>query len=341
MEQNIAPPVFLNILVGGQCNLKCRFCPIWKDPTDEMEAGDWANFFADLGEWLPGRNLTLSGGEPLAHPGIKQIVKSASDSGFKTGLCTSGETFTVESVEELAKWPLEGLTISIDGFEITHDYLRGRKGLYRTIMGFLDYLKDIRPDFRIVVSIVINRRNIEELRDFTRMLLDKPQVEVISFQAITYNSGPSQKWSSPEKMDLFPTAEQGDLFLDWLMKKKSGNDKIKNSPEQIAVWKRYFRAPADVRRLMPFCHIGNYTLTVNPSGNVRLCDFHEPIGSVKESNIKDIWYGEKAQHMREKMHQCDRFCNFLINCGFEDFHLRLLSESEQKKYFDTIKAWSK
>lgn len=341
MDQNISPPVFLNVLVGGRCNLKCRFCPIWQNPSDEMEAEDWARFFADLGRWLPGRNLTLSGGEPLVHPGIERIVKSSFDAGFLVGLCTSGDTFDVKTIKTIAKWPLEGLTISIDGFENTHDYLRSRKGLYKSIMGFLDYLKDLNHNIRIVTSTVINRKNLNELREFSLMLLEKPQIDSISFQAITSNSGSHQVWSPPDRMALFPNANQADYFLDWLTQQRRKTDKIKNSLRQIAVWKNYFRASDQVRKLMPTCNIGNYTLTVSPSGNVRLCDFFNAIGNVKEENVKDIWYGKRAELMRNKMHACDHFCNFLINCGFEDFHLRLLSKKEREEYFSTIEATSK
>ncbi len=301
-----------------------------------MDTESWVRFFLDLGQWLPGRNVTLSGGEPLLHPGIEEIVKSAFDSSLKTGLCTSGETFSLESIQACAQLPLEGLTISVDGFENTHDYLRGRRGLYKTVMGFLDYLKDLRPDLKIVISVVINRRNIDELRDFTQMVLEKPEIDAISFQAITNNSGPSKDWKSPDRMSLFPNSEQADYFLDWLVKKRGKTDKIKISPRQMAVWKMYFRAPSDVRKLMPVCHIGNYTLTVNPSGNVRLCDFFKPIANVRQENIKDIWHGGKTERMRGKMRKCERFCNYLINCGFEDFHLRLLSEREQEEYFSSI-----
>lgn len=328
--------MFLNVLVGGSCQLTCPYCLSWRQDIDQLPAEKWENFFRDLGEWLPGRNLSLSGGEPLLHPGIERIIKAAGDAGLKANICTAGDQLTADNVRTLTSLPLDGITISIDGPKEIHDKLRGQEGLFDRVMGYVDYAKELKPELQIVSTTVISKHNLDRLKELTLSLLAKPQIDQVSFQAVTSQSDPDQKWVPPQELPHFPDAAKAGDFLDWLMVQHEKTGRIKNSKRQVLVWKKYFESPKDIRALMDICHIGNYTLTVAPNGNVRLCDFYEPVGNVAESSVREIWFSEKADAVRSKMRICSLFCNFLINCGFEDFHLRLLNKKEQREYFASL-----
>jgi MoaA/NifB/PqqE/SkfB family radical SAM enzyme len=336
MAKEIPPPVFINLIVGGRCGLSCPFCQSWRQDIPEMSAQLWDTLFTSLGKWVPGRIVSLSGGEPLMHQQIDEIVFSAHTHGLAPNLCTSGDQFTVEMIERIATWPLEGLTISIDGFALIHDKSRGREGLFDRVIGLIDYLKEIKPELKIVTTTVIHNKNIDQLKELTNALVENSRISQLSFQAVTHQSNFDKKWDGDQARKFFPSPEKADAFLNWLFDMHDRTDKIKNSKRQIAVWKMYFRSPENVRSLMDICQIGSYTLTVLPNGNVTLCDFYSHIGNLDQGDVKDIWHSQTAIKLRTKMKRCDRFCNFLINCGFDDFHLSLLSDSDQKRYLQSI-----
>ena len=332
-EEKPAPPVWLNLLVGGTCALQCQFCTCWSNWQEQIPVAAWAGLFKQIAEWIPGRHCTISGWEPLRHPDIKAIIASAHECGLPTSIITSGDPIEDAMIDDLAGWPLDGFAFSIDGFADTHDRLRGRPGLFRKVIGAIERLKNLRPDFTITSITVINRANQGELSELTDYLLDKPEIDLVGFQALTCFPGPDQRWIDPSRQPLWPLPYYSVGFLQWLKRRRALTAKLINSDAQLSFWMKYFYSPASCRDLDDACHVRNYALGVKPSGKVVLCDFEQPIGDILKSDIKDIWYGERARQTREKMSRCRLICNYLINCAFEDLHMHLLSQLEKEIYF--------
>jgi MoaA/NifB/PqqE/SkfB family radical SAM enzyme len=218
----------------------------------------------------------------------------------------------------IAAWPLTGVILSLDGFAPTHDALRGSPGLFDRAFGLLDYLKELRPATLAAIGIVIHRANLAELREFTEMLLAKPEVDRVYFQAIVELRGGPMGAPSFARPALFPDAAAAVAFLDWLRERRKQTNKIANSDAQIASWRRYFVDPADAARAAAPCRTGEHVLTIASNGDVRLCDWHEPIGNVTRDRLRDLWRGPAADSLRERMGRCVAACNYVVNCGFED-----------------------
>jgi MoaA/NifB/PqqE/SkfB family radical SAM enzyme len=60
------------------------------------------------------RIITISGGEPLLHPDLDQIIARIRSSGAVTGLITNGYLLTAERIERLNRAGLDHMQISID-----------------------------------------------------------------------------------------------------------------------------------------------------------------------------------------------------------------------------------
>ena len=327
----IVPPVFVNLLVGGRCRLRCPFCRAWRNDAEEMPVQGWVNLFADLAAWVPGRPVAISGGEPLLHPGIEPILRAAADAGLLVNVSTSGEPFDDALVHAFPTWPVDGITLSLDGLAATHDRLRGKPGLFRNGLDALDYFKEVRPGLHTTTATVINGANLPELRELTEFLLAKPQIERIYFHAITY-FGETRRWAAPESLPLWPEQSAVLSFLDWLDARRRESDKLVNSPRQIDLWRRYFTDPLSVFDATGPCPVGRYTLTVKSDGGASLCDFHGPIGNVRDRAVRDLWEGEPAGALRERMAACRIPCVYLVNCSFEDVHLDALPEDARLAY---------
>ncbi len=106
-------PIMAHIIPIRRCNLSCTYCNEYDDfskpvPTEVMIGR--INKLADLGTSI----LTISGGEPLLHPELDEIIAAMRRRGVMAGMITNGYLLTAERVERLNRAGLDHLQISID-----------------------------------------------------------------------------------------------------------------------------------------------------------------------------------------------------------------------------------
>ncbi|MCI0418809.1 MAG: radical SAM protein [Acidobacteria bacterium] len=106
-------PVLAHIIPTRRCNLSCTYCNEFDDfsnpvPTEEMRRR--IDRLAELGTSI----ITISGGEPLLHPDLDDIIRHMRHRGIISGMITNGYLLTVERIERLNRAGLEHLQISID-----------------------------------------------------------------------------------------------------------------------------------------------------------------------------------------------------------------------------------
>jgi MoaA/NifB/PqqE/SkfB family radical SAM enzyme len=106
-------PVLAHIIPMRRCNLACGYCNEY-DKVSEPVPIDVMNRRLDkLGE-LGTSVVTISGGEPLLHPQLDDIIARIRSHGMLAGLISNGYFFTPERVKRLNEAGLEYLQISID-----------------------------------------------------------------------------------------------------------------------------------------------------------------------------------------------------------------------------------
>lgn len=106
-------PLLVHIIPIRRCNLSCTYCNEFDDfskPVDTAEMLRRIDQLADLGTSV----VTISGGEPLLHPDLDQIVARMRQRGILSGMITNGYLLTAERIERLNRAGLEYLQISID-----------------------------------------------------------------------------------------------------------------------------------------------------------------------------------------------------------------------------------
>jgi MoaA/NifB/PqqE/SkfB family radical SAM enzyme len=106
-------PVLVHIIPIRRCNLACTYCNEFDDfsdpvPLEEMKRR--LDLLADMGTSI----ITISGGEPLLHPGLDEIIRHIRRRGVIAGMITNGFLLTEERIEQLNAAGLEHLQISID-----------------------------------------------------------------------------------------------------------------------------------------------------------------------------------------------------------------------------------
>jgi len=106
-------PVLVHIIPMRRCNLDCGYCNEYDDvskpvPLEEMKRRLDALAAMDTSV------ITISGGEPLMHPDLDEIIRHIRKRGMIAGLITNGFFLNKERIERLNDAGLEHLQISID-----------------------------------------------------------------------------------------------------------------------------------------------------------------------------------------------------------------------------------
>ncbi len=106
-------PIMAHIIPIRRCNLSCTYCNEYDDyskpvPTDVMIQR--INKLADLGTTI----ITLSGGEPLLHPDLDDIIATMRKRGVLACMITNGYLLMPDRIERLNRAGLDHMQISID-----------------------------------------------------------------------------------------------------------------------------------------------------------------------------------------------------------------------------------
>ena len=109
-------PVLAHVIPMRRCNLACAYCNEYdnfSDPVPLEEMKRRLDKLAELGTSV----ITISGGEPMMHPQIYEIVAHIRKCGMIAGLISNGFYMTPKKIERLNAAGLEYLQISIDNVE--------------------------------------------------------------------------------------------------------------------------------------------------------------------------------------------------------------------------------
>jgi MoaA/NifB/PqqE/SkfB family radical SAM enzyme len=142
-------PVQAQIIPMRQCNLSCTYCSEYDDfsdpvPLDEMQAR--VDKLAELGTTL----IVISGGEPLLHPQLDEIIGRIRFHGMIAGLITNGYLLVPERIQRLNRAGLDHLQISIDN--VMPDEVSNKS--LKVLDKKLQWLKE-HADFHVNINSVI------------------------------------------------------------------------------------------------------------------------------------------------------------------------------------------
>ena len=161
-------PLLVHLIPVRRCNLSCTYCNEFDDyskpvPTDEM-----LRRVDKLGE-LGTSVITISGGEPLLHPDLDDIIRRMRRNSIVSGLITNGYLLTADRIQRLNRAGLEWLQISIDNVNPDEVSKKSLKVLDRKLQLLAEHA-DFHVNINSVVgggvrypqdAIVIGKRAIE------------------------------------------------------------------------------------------------------------------------------------------------------------------------------------
>lgn len=289
------------VIVTYRCIARCHMCHTWKYPTkpeEEITVEDMEK----LPDGLSAVNIT--GGEPLLRKDIEDIVRALSKKTERIELSTNGY-FTERIVDIARKHANITVRVSLGGLpKISNEVMGIKDGFDHALRTILELRKLGIKD--IGFAITLSEENVESLMDIYH-LAKALRLELAT--AAAHNSFYFHKFDNRFNDEDLATGEFKKLIREFLKSRK------------IKDWFRaYFnygliKFIGGERRLLP-CNAGTDLFFLDPYGEVYPCNvMKESMGNIKEGSFDEIWNGERAREVREKVRKCPLNCWMVGTAG--------------------------
>ena len=142
-------PLLAHIIPIRRCNLACEYCNEFDDfskPVPTETIFQRVDKLAALGTSV----ITISGGEPLLHPELDQVIARIRQHGRIAGMITNGYLLVADRIERLNRAGLEWLQISIDNVTPDEVSKKSLKVLDKKLELLAEY-----ADFHVNINSVI------------------------------------------------------------------------------------------------------------------------------------------------------------------------------------------
>src|SRR5579885_889379 len=142
-------PIMAHIVPIRRCNLSCAYCNEYDDFSKPVPLATMLHRIELLGKLKTGV-ITISGGEPLLHPDLDEIIRGIRRTGALAGLITNGYPLTPDRVRRLNAAGLDYLQISIDNVQPDDVSKKSLKVLDRKLAWLAEY-----ADFDVTINSVL------------------------------------------------------------------------------------------------------------------------------------------------------------------------------------------
>ena len=262
-------PGICNIAITNVCNATCDFCNYARNKgfvAEKVMVGvEEACRALDVLYARGIRYLTFSGGEPMLHPQLTDMVAHAVETGIKPSVCTNGSTLSSKTIGALKEAGLRTLYISIDASSAReHELNRGLHGVCGRIEAANVELH--RVGVKSVASVTINKL----IKDYGRLL---SFLRELKFRAVTFSypkralGSPSLVFSEDSYLVDYNTDELVSAFENIISLKRHFD--IQNPMESLTEMVRFLKRQ---NQLFP-CFGGYKYFFVDWNLDVYRCDF--------------------------------------------------------------------
>lgn len=142
-------PVLAHIIPMRRCNLACAYCNEYDKVSDPVPLDVMKRRLDKLAE-LGTSIVTISGGEPLMHPELDDIIRHIRSHRMIAGLISNGYYFKPERIKRLNDAGLDALQISIDNVEPDAVSKKSLKNLDKKLQYLSEY-----ANFHVNINSVI------------------------------------------------------------------------------------------------------------------------------------------------------------------------------------------
>ena len=279
---------YLFVELTERCNLACLHCGSSCARTNGhvLEADLLIKALRDLAadEAPQGIMVCLTGGEPMLHSDFFRIVQEIVRLGFPWGMTTNGTLIDATAAIRLRELCLASLTVSLDGLEEQHDWLRNTKGSFQRTLHGIACLKE--AGIPIQVTTVVHKKNFFQLEQLYRFLceLEIPFWRIINLEPIG---------RALEHPDLQLSYEEMLQLLDYIREKRYAS----STPMEICYGCSHylsFEYERELRDNYFLCGAGILVGSILANGDIASClDIERRPelvqGNIQNDRFSDVW----------------------------------------------------
>jgi len=151
-----------------KCNLSCLGCGRIREYRDILDKILSVEECMDAARQAGAPIVSITGGEPLLHPQIKEIINSLIKENFFVYLCTNG-LLLEESLDEIKPHSKLSIVVHLDGMPKTHNFITGKNNVFEKAIKGIRKAKMMK--FKVRTNTTIYKKtSVEEISDLFLLL---------------------------------------------------------------------------------------------------------------------------------------------------------------------------
>lgn len=302
-----------------RCNLRCQHCGSdckVQELTPDMPFEDFSKVLDSIAAHTDQHKVmvVITGGEPLMRSDLEACGREIYLKGFPWGMVTNGYALTEERFQRLRHSGLHSITVSLDGLEEDHDWMRGRPGSFGRASEAIRIIA--RSGITADVVTCVNARNIDSLPAIREHLISLGMKAWRLFTVFPQGRAKGNR-------DMQISGEQLRRVLDFIVEtRREGRIRCDFMCEG-------FTGPYEgkVRDGFYTCSAGLTTASVLSDGSISACasiraDYHQ--GNIYTDDFWTVW-NERFQPYRDRSWmnkgECAQ-CRHFRYCMGNGMHLR-------------------
>lgn len=274
-----------------RCNLRCRHCGSDCKKISEHRDMPFEDFLSVIDNITPQVNpnnvlVIFTGGEALVREDIERCGLELYRRGFPWGIVTNGMLLNRSRLDSLLASGLHSITVSLDGFEEEHNWLRGNTLSFKSASESIQMLSQEKELAWDVVTCV-TPRNYDTLENFKNYLISIGVKEWRLFTVFPVGRGAKNR-------DLQLSDDQFVGLMEFIKKTRS---EAKTGSEGV-IYASYGcegflgKYEAEVRDNFYSCRAGVNVASVLADGSISACpsirsNFNQ--GNIYTDSFIDVW----------------------------------------------------
>jgi MoaA/NifB/PqqE/SkfB family radical SAM enzyme len=291
MPRLISHPILCNYYLTYRCNASCNFCDIWEKPSPYVTLEAAAQNFKDLKK-LGVKVIDFTGGEPLLHQQLPELLALAKSNHFITTVTSNGLLYP--KMAQKLQGKIDMLHFSLDAAnKEVHDQGRG-VACFDFVMESIQIAKSLgeRPD----IIFTVFDHNLAEIAPLYHTICRPNNLVLILNPVFEYNGVASSTQLSDQQLnELLAWGKKTGVYLNeaFILLRKNGGNNISK----------------------PVCKAASTTIVISPENKLILPCYHLGLTEFDINNqLYQLYQSEpiKALIAMEGRHQKCEGCT--INC---------------------------
>lgn len=319
-----------------KCNERCVHCYIPNSQKNEAPTMSFKMFCKLIDEFveLGGREITLSGGEPLMHKSIKQILHYCHEKGLTINLFSNLLLLSDSFVDIFKHIRIGYIQTSVYSLSpAIHDSITKIKGSLEKTLNSIEHLLDEKIRVQISCPVFkMNKESIKSVIDYAKRKDIRLRTNAALLPQlngddsfVVDNALTSEEW----RYVLCNLTESEPVYMrDYVLEYNNNSSELFQNPKKFLD--------------SCICDAGISCCAVSPTGDVYPCpewlSYH--LGNINEQSLTNIWNKSSAIRLLRRINQQKNY-KMCLECNSIDFCKRCFAYYEQDNKGELLRISNK